>query len=97
RRFALALYAAAGRKIVLREPPYHLWEFTPRSLRRLARACGLDVVRLEQHKIPPGRPHGEKTAAQRAIMAAIDAGNVPITRSVTILGARVVLIARRPA
>src|SRR5258707_804355 len=32
RRAGLTAFAIAGRDIVLREPPYHLWEFTPRSL-----------------------------------------------------------------
>lgn len=97
RRLGLALYAVARGEIVLREPPYHLWEFTPRSLTRLARACGLEVVQLRQGKIPPGRPHGAKSAAQRAAMAALDAVNVPLTRWLNVLGDRCVLIARRAA
>jgi SAM-dependent methyltransferase len=97
RRLGLALYGMLGREIVLREPPYHLWEFTPRSLTRLARACGLEVVELRQGKIPPGRPHGDKSAAQRAAMVALDAMNVPLTRWFNVLGDRGVLIARRPA
>src|SRR5439155_10961845 len=68
RRLGLALYALAGRSIVLREPPYHLWEFRPASLARLARAVGLEVVAIEQSKIPPGRPHGRKSAAQALVM-----------------------------
>jgi len=96
RRLALAAYGALGRTIVLHEPPYHLWEFTPGPLRRLARACGLEVVRLEQAKIPPGRAHGTKSGAQRAVMAAIDAVNVPLTRAFDALGDRCVLIAQRP-
>jgi len=96
RRLALAAYAALGRTIVLREPPYHLWEFTPGPLARLARACGLAVVRLEQAKIPPGSAHGTKSAAQRVAMAAIDAVNVPLTRAFHVLGDRCVLVARKP-
>lgn len=96
RRLALALYRALGREIVLREPPYHLWEFTPASLRRLAATCGLDVVALRQSKIPPGRPHGAKSPAQRAALAVLDAVNAPITRAFNVLGDRAVMIARRP-
>src|SRR5439155_11823851 len=48
RRLALALYGAVGGSIVLREPPYHLWEFRPGSLTRLACAVGLEVVAIEQ-------------------------------------------------
>ena len=97
RALALRACGALGRPIVLREPPYHLWEFTPRSLTALMRAVGLEVVTMEQAKIPPGRPHGSKGAAQRAAMALVDAVNVPITRAFNALGDRVVMVARRPA
>lgn len=96
RSLALAAYGAAGATIVLREPPYHLWEFTPRSLRGLVRRAGLEVVLLEQAKIPPGRAHGRKNALQQAAMAALDAVNVPLTRLCNALGDRVVMVARRP-
>ena len=96
RSLALAAYATAGAEIVLREPPYHLWEFTPRSLLALVRRAGLELVVLEQAKIPPGRAHGRKNALQQAVMAALDAVNVPITRAFNALGDRVVLVARRP-
>ena len=66
RRLGLALYGTVGRSIVLREPPYHLWEFRPGSLTRLAHAVGLHVIAIEQSKIPPGRPHGKKNAAAGA-------------------------------
>ncbi len=95
RRAALAGYGALGREIVLREPPYHLWEFTPRSLARLFESAGLAVVRMREGKIPPGRAHGEKSALQRAAMAAIDAVNLPLTRAFNVFGDRVVAIGRK--
>ena len=97
RRLGLACYGALGRDIVLREPPYHLWEFTPGPLSRLARRCGLEIVSFRQSKIAPGRAHGRKSAAQRVVMAAIDALNVPLTRACNVLGDRGVMIARRPS
>ena len=97
RRLGLALYGALGRDIVLREPPYHLWEFRPGSLRRLAQRVGLDVVALEQAKIPPGRPHGSKTAPQAAAMVVLDALNLPLTAAFNEWGDRAVLVARKPA
>jgi hypothetical protein len=86
-----------GRDIVLREPPYHLWEFTPGPLARLMKSVGLDVVVMEQAKIPPGRPHGKKSAAQQLFMAALDSVNLPITRAFNALGDRVVMVAKKPA
>jgi 2-polyprenyl-3-methyl-5-hydroxy-6-metoxy-1,4-benzoquinol methylase len=96
RRLGLALYGALGREIVLREPPYHLWEFRPSSLRRLAERVGLEVVALEQSKIPPGRPHGAKSALQATAMRAIDTLNAPLTAIFHVFGDRAVLVARKP-
>ena len=97
RRLALAVYGALGRSIVLREPPYHLWEFTPRTLTELARGVGLDIVSTRQTKIAPGRGHGRKTPLQTAAMFAIDAVNQPLTSVFNVWGDRMTLIARRPA
>jgi SAM-dependent methyltransferase len=96
RRLGLALYLAFGRDIVLREPPYHLWEFRPRPLARLARRAGLVVLAIEQSKIPPGHPHGRKTAFQALIMNLLDRVNLPLTRAFNVLGDRALLVARRP-
>ena len=96
RSLALAVYAAAGRPIVLHEPPYHLWEFTPGSLGRLARSAGLHVERMRQSKIPPGRSHGQKSVLQSAALAALDTVNLPITSLFNARGDRVVMVARRP-
>jgi SAM-dependent methyltransferase len=95
RRLALALYRGAGRVIVLREPPYHLWEFTPDPLERLFLTAGLEVVARRQSKIPPGRPHGEKSALQRLALAALDAVNLPLTRLCGVAGDRIVMVGRR--
>lgn len=95
RRLALTACAWTGREIVLREPPYHLWEFTPGPLRRLLERVGLRVVRLRQAKIPPGRPHGHKSALERAVMSGLDALNVPLTRAFNFLGDRVVVVAQK--
>jgi len=95
RSWALAACRALGRTIVLREPPYHLWEFTPSTLARLFETCGFEIVYRKQSKIPPGRAHGEKTAFERAVMAAVDAVNVPITTMFNVRGDRVVMVARK--
>jgi SAM-dependent methyltransferase len=96
RRAGLFLYGLAGREIVLHEPPYHLWEFRPASLAGLARRCGLDVVGIEQSKIPPGRPHGQKSAVQALAMNLIDLVNLPLTRGFHVFGDRALMLARKP-
>lgn len=96
RQLALGAYGLVGASITLREPPYHLWEFTPTSLRRLMGKVGLGVVEMREAKIAPGSAQGRKRGLQRAVMAAIDGLNVPITRSLNWFGDRVVMVARRP-
>ena len=95
RRLALALYRATGRVIVLREPPYHLWEFTAGPLEHLFESAGLEVVSVRQSKILPGRAHGEKSPVQRTAMALVDALNLPLTRLLGVAGDRVVMVGRK--
>ena len=95
RSLALAACRATGRTITLREPPYHLWEFTPRTLARLFETCGLEVVYRKQSKISPGHAHGQKSALQRAGMALLDALNLPITSLFNARGDRIVMVARK--
>jgi SAM-dependent methyltransferase len=95
RRAGLAIYGLLGRDIVLREPPYHVWEFTPGPLVRLVRSLGMDPVRVRQSKIAPGRTHGRKSIPQRAAMFALDSLNLPLTAAFNVLGDRIVLVARK--
>jgi SAM-dependent methyltransferase len=97
RTLALGLYGVLGRTIVLHEVPYHLWEFTPRPLARLMATAGLTVTRVRQSKIPPGGARGQKSPLQRAVMAALDALNLPLTRFFNVRGDRLVMVARKPA
>ena len=96
RSLALRLYGLAGRVIVLREPPYHLWEFRPRPLARLMASAGLETVRLRQTKIPPGRAYGRKSALQATVMSMVDVVNLPVTRAFNARGDRLTLVARKP-
>ncbi len=96
RQLALQVYGLLGRDLVLAEPPYHLWEFTPSSLRRLMQKVGLEVVEMRESKIPPGSARGRKRGLQRAVMSAIDALNVPLTNALNAWGDRVVMVARKP-
>src|SRR6185436_11589527 len=95
RALALRVAASLGGTLVLREPPYHLWEFRPRPLVRLLQSTGFDVERVAQSKIPPGRAHGRKSPLQRFAMALIDTVNLPITRLFNARGDRAVVVARR--
>ena len=54
------------------------------------------MVRVRQSKIPPGKARGRKSALELAVMAALDAANLPLTALLNVKGDRVVMIARRP-
>ena len=95
RSLALAVSGALGRTLVLEEPPYHLWEFTPMPLRRLFEASGFEVVSARQSKIPPGHAHGRKNAFERLAMGLIDAINLPLTALLNARGDRIVMVAVR--
>ncbi len=51
-RLGLAIYRARGRFKTLRIPPYHLFEYTPRSLRGTLDAAGLRRVEIRQSAVP---------------------------------------------
>jgi len=96
RSFALSVYRGVGGTITLREPPYHLWEFTPATLRTLLESAGLEWVSARQSKIPPGRAHGAKSVPQQLILFGFDCVNWPLTTLLNARGDRIQLIARRP-
>jgi SAM-dependent methyltransferase len=54
-RLGLTWYAMRRRFKTLRIPPYHLFEYTPATLRRVIRAAGLRPLRLEQSAVPLGK------------------------------------------
>ncbi len=54
-RIGMAVYRLRGRSKILRLPPYHLFEYTPRSLRAMLEASGFRVDRLRQSAVPLGK------------------------------------------
>jgi 2-polyprenyl-3-methyl-5-hydroxy-6-metoxy-1,4-benzoquinol methylase len=51
-RLGMALYRATGRCKTLRIPPYHLFEYTPQTLRAMVTSAGFEVASLEQSAVP---------------------------------------------
>jgi SAM-dependent methyltransferase len=54
-RLGMAVYRRRGRSKTLRLPPYHLFEYTPRSLRAMLEISGFRVDRLRQSAVPLGK------------------------------------------
>ena len=96
RTLGLVTTAALGRTRRLREPPYHLWEFTPGPLRRLVTRAGFDVESFAQSKTPPARPK-RRGALEGPVLDVLDVLNVAWTKATNTRGDRVTLVARRRA
>ena len=91
------LYEAPGATIVLREPPYHLWEFTPGSLdAAVSRGRASRWSECGRARSPRDRPTARRPRSSAARWRAIDAVNVPITRTFNALGDRVTVTAQKP-
>jgi SAM-dependent methyltransferase len=54
-RLGMAIYRRRGRIKTLRLPPYHLFEYTPRSLRAMLERSGFRVELLRQSAVPLGK------------------------------------------
>jgi 2-polyprenyl-3-methyl-5-hydroxy-6-metoxy-1,4-benzoquinol methylase len=97
RAAALAACTALGKTWTLAEPPYHLWEFEPGSLRALVRDAGFRMESFRQTKVPPTLAK-RRSAATRALalpLYAIDAVNAAWTSATGALGDRCELVARK--
>lgn len=51
-RIGMELYARRGRFKTLRIPPYHLYEYTPRTIRRVLEQSGFTVAEVDQSTVP---------------------------------------------
>ena len=52
-RFGFFLYGALGKKVAVNLPPYHLFEYRPKSISNLLRRCGFEITGVTQGSIPP--------------------------------------------
>jgi SAM-dependent methyltransferase len=96
RRLLRWVFARLGWTRPLRLPPYHLLEFTPRTLAEALRRGGFEVVLLEQAKIPPqfGNPAG-RPALEHLARLAFEIPSWAWTALTGRAGDRVFLLARR--
>ena len=92
RRLGLGAMDAFRKRLALREPPYHLWEFEPDTLSKLVRGAGFEVESFRQSKTPPS--FNKRKGAGALAVAALDALNVPWTNLTGTAGDRCTLVAR---
>jgi len=95
RRLGLSWMESRGRTFELAEPPYHLWEFEPRTLYALVRKAGLVPVTFHQSKTPPS--FHKRRGARALAVAALDLANTAWTGVTGTAGDRCTLTARKPS
>lgn len=96
-RLGMAVYRSRGRSKTLRLPPYHLFEYTPRSLRTMLETSGFRVDRLRQSAVPLGkmglRGSWIENAGKAALQLLAHAGAFACNRG----GDRLLAVGIRPA
>lgn len=63
-KLGMTAYRSLGRCKTLRLPPYHLFEYTPDTLRAMIEAAGLRVQSVEQSAVPIGKMGLRGSAAE---------------------------------
>jgi SAM-dependent methyltransferase len=64
-RAGFAVYRLLARQATVQLPPYHLFEYRPRSIRFLLERCGFKQIQVRQYAMPPGTIALRGPAAQR--------------------------------
>ncbi len=91
----LSVYALLGRERVAPLPPYHLYEFTPGSLKALLTGAGFRVSLVDAGIIPPWRIKLRGSLMEKAMKAGLHWPNYVITRLTGLMGDRVTIFARK--
>ena len=95
RRLGMSWMESRGQSFALEEPPYHLWEFEPRTLNALVRKACLAPATFHQSKTPPS--FHKRRGARALAVAAVDLVNAAWTDLTGTGGDRCTLTAVKPA
>jgi SAM-dependent methyltransferase len=93
-RIGFLAYGLLGKSATVGLPPYHLFEYRPRSLRLLLRQCGFEISRLRQGIIPPGQINLRGPAIQRIGKKVLQYPNSALTHVFGAFGDRITVFAR---
>ncbi len=94
-RIGFSLYRFLGKTATVALPPYHLFEYRPRSLRYLLNKCDFLVIRLDQDIIPPNRINLRGPALQRIGKLLFQYPNRAVTRIFHGFGDRITVFATK--
>lgn len=91
----LLAYKLLNKERVAPLPPYHLYEFTPSTLRMLLEGAGFKPVIVKVDIIPPWKINLRGSFMEKAIKALLHWPNYILTRLTGLMGDRVVIFARK--
>ena len=91
RRLGMFFYGLFGKTRSIASAPYHLFEYTPRTLKRLFESVGFETVHLRKTKIRPGL---RSRTLEDLLVFLVELVNYPATRLFGLWSDRVVLCVR---
>ena len=91
-RGAVVLYRLTGHERRMGLPPYHVNEFTPRTIRRLLTAAGYAPVQVVERIKPPSRITLRGSLLDRTAKRLLQYPNYWVTRTFHVLGDRLLAI-----
>jgi SAM-dependent methyltransferase len=91
-RLAISLYRMTGKRRFMRLPPYHVNEFTPKTIRKMLERAGFVEVRVIERVKPPDRITLRGSLLDRMAKKSLQYPNYWITRSLGMLGDRILAI-----
>jgi SAM-dependent methyltransferase len=92
-RIGFFVFGMLGKSATVALPPYHLFEYRPRSLRFLLELCGFHISRLDQGIIPPSQISLRGPAVQRWGKLVLQYPNFILTRVLKVCGDRLTVFA----
>jgi SAM-dependent methyltransferase len=90
-RFGFMTYGAIDKKSVVHLPPYHLFEYRPKSLSNLVNRFGFKVVAIEQFAVAPSELSLRGSFVQRFLKKAFQYPNYLVTKVSNKFGDRIEL------
>jgi SAM-dependent methyltransferase len=95
-RCGMLAYRLLGMKATVHLPPYHLFEYRPRSITSLLLRCRFETLHIGQSMIAPGKVGLRGSLLQRIGKITFQAPNYLLTRIFGVLGDRLEIYAVKP-
>jgi SAM-dependent methyltransferase len=94
-RIGFLLYDLLGKRVTASLPPYHLFEYRPRSISFLLQECGFGIVRLRQTIISPREINLRGSIVQRLGKQLLQYPNWLLTKVLHMYGDRINIAAKK--